>query len=88
MASEIDDADKLIEASKAGYGTYGAGGFKGDSEKVWKITGDGSAFTASMAVKAIRVWWITETSWERCRDPCKLGDGAVIVSFKQVSGAK
>ena len=75
MASEIDDADKLIEASKAGYGTYGAGGFKGDSEKVWDVNGK-PAFSASMAVKAIRVWWMTETSWERCRDPCKLGDGA------------
>jgi len=74
MASEIDDADKLIEASKAGYGTYGAGGFMGDSEKVWNVTGD-AAFSASMAVKVIRVWWITPTTWERCLNPCKLGDG-------------
>jgi hypothetical protein len=81
MASEIDDADKLMEASKAGYGTYGAGGFMGDSEKVWKVTGDGSAFTASMAVKVVGVWFVTTSScgtaevFEKCPSPCKLGDG-------------
>ena len=75
MASEIDDADKLIQASKVGYGTYGAGGFMGDSEKPWDVTGE-PAFSASMAVKVIRVGWMTQSSWEICRRyPCKLGDG-------------
>jgi hypothetical protein len=80
MASEVDDAEKLILARDNGYGAYGAGGFMGDSEKVWKVT-DGSAFTASMAVKAIRVWFVTTSSCgtaevsEKCPSPCKLGDG-------------
>ena len=74
MASEVDETKKLIEARDAGYTTFGAGGLMGDSEKVWDVT-DESAFTASMAVKVIRVWWMTQSSWERCRNPCKLGDG-------------
>ena len=81
MASEIDDAEKLIQARDAGYTTFGAGGFMGDSEKVWKVTGDGSAFTASMAVKVVGVWFVTTSSCgtaevsEKCPSPCKLGDG-------------
>jgi hypothetical protein len=73
MASEIDDADKLTEAREKGYATYGAGGFMGDSEKPHNVTGK-PAFSASMAVKVIRVWWIIQSSCERCRNPCKLGD--------------
>jgi hypothetical protein len=75
MASEVDDAEKLILARDNGYKTFGAGGFMGDSEKVHDVTGE-TAFSASMAVKVVRVWWITETSCERCPNPCKLGDGA------------
>lgn len=75
MASEVDDAEKLIHARDNGYKTFGAGGFMGDSEKVHDVTGE-TAFSASMAVKVVRVWWITETSCERCPNPCKLGDGA------------
>jgi len=74
MASEVDQVEKLPEARDAGYTTYGAGGLMGDSEKVCDVTG-GPAFSASMAVKVIRTFFITQTSWERCLNPCKLGDG-------------
>ena len=52
MASEIDSTKALINAFKLGYGTFGAGGFFGDSEKVW---GNPEAKSNSMAVKAVRV---------------------------------
>ena len=80
MASEVDDAKKLMEASKAGYDAYGSGGFMGDSENVWNVTGE-PAFSASMAVKPVDVWLVTtspcETAkvFEKCPSPCKLGDG-------------
>jgi hypothetical protein len=81
MASEVDDAEKLIQARDASYTTFGAGGFMGDSEKVWKVTDDGSAFTASMAVKVVDVWFVRKSPCgtaevsEKCLSPCKLGDG-------------
>jgi hypothetical protein len=80
MASEIDDAKKLTEARDTGYGTYGAGGFMGDSEKGWDVTGE-PAFTASLAVKPVDVWLVTTSPCgttkvsEKCLNPCKLGDG-------------
>jgi hypothetical protein len=80
MASEVDEADKLITARGNGYKTYGAGGFMGDSEKPWTVTGD-PAFSASMAVKVVDVWFLTKSSCgtceicERCLSPCKIGDG-------------
>ncbi len=51
MASEIDDSKTLLEAAHNGYKYFGAGGFFGDSEKVWgkKVPSN------SMAVKAVRV---------------------------------
>jgi nicotinic acid phosphoribosyltransferase len=52
MASEIDDTHTLLEASELGYASFGAGGFFGDSEKVW---GNKKAPSNSMAVKAVRV---------------------------------
>jgi len=52
MASEIDDTKTLLEAAQLKYPTFGAGGFFGDSEKVW---GDKNASSNSMAVKAVRV---------------------------------
>jgi nicotinic acid phosphoribosyltransferase len=54
MASEIDDSHTLLEAAELGYGSFGAGGFFGDSEKVW---GDKNASSNSMAVKAVRVMY-------------------------------
>lgn len=80
MASEIDEADKLIAARANGYKTYGAGGFMGDSEKCCDVTGD-TAFSASMAVKVVDVWFVTTSPCgtskvsEKCLSPCKLGDG-------------
>ncbi len=52
MASEIDDSDTLQAASNLKFASFGAGGFFGDSEKVW---GNKSASSNSMAVKAVRV---------------------------------
>lgn len=54
MASEIDTQEDLIKAGSEGYATFGAGGFMGDSEKAWPVTD--LRFTASMAVKAVRVF--------------------------------
>lgn len=54
MASEIDDTSTLLEAAEQGYASFGAGGFFGDSEKVW---GNKDASSNSMAVKAVRVMY-------------------------------
>jgi len=51
MASEIDTIETLDEAIQHGYDTFGAGGFFGDSVKVW----DESQKPSSMAVKVVRV---------------------------------
>ena len=76
FASEIDELKTLLEAYSLGYKFFGAGGAMGDSEKVWNVTGE-KAFSASMAVKIIRMWLLDPTtgSWIRCRSPVKLGDG-------------
>ena len=76
FASEIDEMKTLLEARDLGYKFFGAGGAMGDSEKVWDVTGE-KAFSASMAVKIVRVWLLDPTtgSWVRCRYPVKLGDG-------------
>jgi hypothetical protein len=76
FASEIDDLNTLLEADSLGYKFFGAGGAMGDSEKVWNVTGE-KAFSASMAVKIIRMWLVDPTtgSWFRCRSPVKRGDG-------------
>jgi len=52
MASEIDTSRSLFEACREGYASFGAGGFFGDSEKVWS---NPNAKSNSMAVKAVRV---------------------------------
>jgi len=51
MASEIDTTAKLLEAAQLGYASFGAGGFFGDSEKVWGEDCLGN----SMAVKVVKV---------------------------------
>jgi hypothetical protein len=56
MASEIDTTDKLFEANKDGYNSFGAGGFFGDSIKVWGK----SVNSNSMAVKAVKVTYRTD----------------------------
>ena len=75
MASEIDNIDSLIEASsilrnnntKYAFGTFGAGGFFGDSEAAWNP----SVKNISMAVKAARVY----VNYQPTRvKPIKLGD--------------
>ena len=52
MASEIDTTATLLEAAGLGYQFFGAGGFYGDSVKVWD---DETISSNSMAVKAVRV---------------------------------
>lgn len=76
FASEIDELKTLLEARDIGYKFFGGGGALGDSEKVWDVTGE-KAFSASMAVKIVRMWLLDPTtgSWVRCRYPVKLGDG-------------
>jgi hypothetical protein len=69
MASEIDTKEDLVEAAELGYATFGAGGFMGDSEKVWNVTAD--KFSASMAVKAVRVF---VDGRRTAVQPVKLGD--------------
>lgn len=51
MASEIDTTQTLLEAAELGFDFFGAGGFFGDSEKVWGDQGIGSN---SMAAKIVR----------------------------------
>ena len=83
MASEIDTSATLLEAATLGYDTFGAGGFFGDSEKVWSI--DPKAPSNSMAVKAVRVSYageapatqipyITVTAGVVTGYPVKIGD--------------
>jgi hypothetical protein len=75
MASEIDNIPDFNEAQSLGYGLAGVGGALGDSEKAWNTTG-GSKFTASMAVKAVRVFFdgkLNENSY-----PVKTGDGGAV----------
>ena len=52
MASEIDTTSTLLMAANLQYSSFGAGGFFGDSEKVWS---DKFIPSNSMAAKAIRV---------------------------------
>jgi hypothetical protein len=86
MASEIEDTDTLETANKQRYDTFGAGGFFGDSEKVWNVSVDNKVsnvpvnnplFSASMAVKAIRV--LVSNTVKKIKEinryPVKLGDG-------------
>ena len=70
MASEIDCQEDLVEAADEGYATFGAGGFMGDNEKVWNVTD--VKFSASMAVKAVRVF---VGGIRTDVQPVKLGDG-------------
>jgi len=75
MASEIDNIPDFKEAQRLGYGLAGVGGALGDSEKAWNTTG-GRKFTASMAVKAVRVFFdgkLNENSY-----PVKTGDGGAV----------
>jgi nicotinic acid phosphoribosyltransferase len=69
MASEIDDKDSMKTAHSLGYKTYGTGGYMGDSEKAWRTTD--VRFSASMAVKAVRVF----VGPKQQKSPIKLGDG-------------
>ena len=57
MASEIDNAETLLKATQNGYTTSGAGGFFGDSAKVWNP----SLSSPSMAVKAVNVEYCVPT---------------------------
>jgi len=52
MASEIETPNDLFTARDCGYTLFGAGGFMGDSEKVWDTT----QRNISMAVKVCRVY--------------------------------
>jgi hypothetical protein len=72
MASEIDNITDFDEAQRLGYGLAGVGGALGDSEKAWNTTG-GRTFNASMAVKAVRVFFDGKSNENSF--PVKTGDG-------------
>ena len=89
MASEIDNIPDFNEAQRLGYGLAGVGGALGDSEKAWNTTGSVKKFTASMAVKAVRVFFNGKLSTEiykentkdplyLCSFPVKTGDGDAV----------
>merc|ERR1712151_1218027 len=67
MASEIDIPRDLTTAKDAGMALFGAGGFFGDSEKVWDPEGK----NISMAVKVLRVYVAGKRT---SADPVKTGD--------------
>jgi nicotinic acid phosphoribosyltransferase len=71
MASEISTTRDLLDAFRLGYHTFGAGGFFGDSEKVWF---GGSSY--SMAAKVIQVEYNDPRNPESrlVGYPTKLGD--------------
>ncbi len=58
MASEIDGTSALVQASINGYTSFGAGGFFGDSEKVWNESS--SMGGSCMAVKVVRVSYLID----------------------------
>ncbi|CAE7406227.1 unnamed protein product [Symbiodinium sp. CCMP2592] len=67
MASEIEEGQNLLDASVLGYGTFGAGGFFGDSEKAWSKEGS----NISMAIKVL----VVHVNGQRTSfDPVKTGD--------------
>jgi hypothetical protein len=68
MASEIDDKGSMNTAYSLAYGTYGSGGYYGDSEKPRSTTE--KKFSANMAVKAVRVF----VGPVQQQSPIKLGD--------------
>ena len=78
MASEIDTSKSLFNALKIGYASFGAGGFFGDSEKVW---GNPNVKSNSMAVKAVRVMYedSSEANYEPISYMRKIGN--VITGF-------
>jgi hypothetical protein len=61
MASEVDNLFTLVNAAKMGYGSAGAGGFFGDSPKVWNEM----MSNVSMAVKAVRVEYRVKDETEK-----------------------
>ncbi len=78
MASEIDTSDSLLEASNYGYACFGAGGFFGDSEKVWSNPNKKSN---SMAVKAVRVTYEDSSSNNYDSIPYIIRNGNVITGY-------
>ncbi len=72
MASEISSCADLERARDADYASFGAGGFMGDSESVWKITDEPNKFSVNMAVKPVRVF---VNGVRTIVQPVKLGDG-------------
>ncbi len=78
MASEIDTSKSLLEASNIGYACFGAGGFFGDSEKVWSNPDKKSN---SMAVKAVRVMYEDTSSNNYASIPYMVRNENVITGY-------
>jgi nicotinic acid phosphoribosyltransferase len=83
MASEIDFTHTLLEAAEEKYDYFGAGGFFGDSEKVWAKTPN---LNNSMAVKAVRVSYTTTDNFKYAGIPYMLpntvdGAGVTVTGY-------
>ena len=78
MASEIDTTGTLLEAAELGYNSFGAGGFFGDSEKVW---GNKDASSNSMAVKAVRVMYKDDGKFSIDGIPYIKNEGEMITGY-------
>jgi hypothetical protein len=78
MASEIDTSKSLLEASNNGYTSFGAGGFFGDSEKVWSNPDKKSN---SMAVKAVRVMYEDTSEISYNQIPYMIKNGNLITGY-------
>jgi hypothetical protein len=78
MASEIDTSKSLLEALNNGYACFGAGGFFGDSEKVWSNPDKKSN---SMAVKAVRVMYEDNSLNNYKSIPYMIRNGNVITGY-------
>merc|ERR1711959_53526 len=73
MASEIESPADLFHAKTCGYTLFGAGGFFGDSRKVWDPHGK----NISMAIKVLRVYdGKDKIKWSPVKtgDPNQLGE--------------
>jgi len=78
MASEIDTSKSLLEALDNGYACFGAGGFFGDSEKVWSNPDKKSN---SMAVKAVRVMYEDTSANNYNQIPYMIRNGNLITGY-------
>jgi nicotinic acid phosphoribosyltransferase len=81
MASEIDSTAKFLEAFTLGYSSIGAGGFYGDTERVWGQ----DVPSNSMAVKAVKVEYVSELDYHDMPE-INVSQAPVIAGFPVKTG--